>query len=930
MRYPVRRTAKLWRALALAAFVFGFFGGSPASAQEREQERDRRYSFVFSGTRLSDALNILIDDTEINLIFETDMVAGQTSFCRASQELIDRVLKCILRGTGLDYILLSSGTYIIVRSVRGETQFGAVAGSVLDLESGEPIENANIILSTGNVGTASNRSGRFVFTSVAPGLHIMTVSHVAYGSRVDTVIVSPNEEEKLLISLEKRAFLADALVITDSEARPSSVRRGSDVIQDIELLDLNPLASINVLQTLDLIEGIHQGESLSAIHMQGSDSGEHIYRLDGVPVFIPVKLGGLIGPFSPFAVSEIRIRKAGFGASHGSQLAGIVDIKQQIAPPSRRRVEVLIDPVSLNARVSGRSGDPSGFRASWTIAARQDLQYSPYFKQIDDIMQSWSQPDFFLLDLLRKESGLDELDPAIKEIIRSERNDFNVGFSDVHAAVRLNFGLFHTIQASIYRNRNLFGENQDSLGELIPNEPSSEDRFKWENTVLQVRYEGILSGRLLADASFWLSGYRLLDTFGDFPLGLTPDSLCDSSCAEPVLTDDFNEVNEIGISAGASYALSLRHSALARIEVVKSENDFTITLSPFLNSISSSGTRKPNGWRIGGFVEEIWSLGTATTLRSGLRFTYLPEQQSVYAEPRFSINYDESVRSTGFLAASISAGLYRQFTHQVDVSTYNINALFPSVRFWFPLDRRENPPKALHLAGKIVIQPSVNWSFTAGTYFKHQPHLLVLNYGDHVSARTTGSGTLKIPLMQKASGNAAGFSIAANHRSRRHSLTIRYEYGHATRRIRNRFKNSRLVVPWNIPHSVFSLLEIVPSNQVVLSIRGHAMFGRAWGFRSAYYDYVEPSSISSQFGSFDFSTPESHEMSEFIQFDAGITYSAPVGAVDLQVRIYAINILGRRNVRDWSLVEREPRGAFELATRSGIPFLPMLSIRLGV
>ena len=58
--------------------------------------------------------------------------------------------------------------------------------------------------------------------------------------------------------------------------------------------------------------GIRVGDALADVHIQGGEAGEHQFQLDGVPVFEPVHLRGLLGAFNPFAIERITVHKAGY------------------------------------------------------------------------------------------------------------------------------------------------------------------------------------------------------------------------------------------------------------------------------------------------------------------------------------------------------------------------------------------------------------------------------------------------------------------------------------------------------------------------------------------------------------------------------------------------------------------------------------------
>ena len=96
----------------------------PAQAQSGSAIEETRYTFVLVGVSLVEALSLLIDKTQISLVYGTELVEGKTTFCRARQEPQEAVLACILKATGLDYSRLSSGTYVLFADPQTRPRYG--------------------------------------------------------------------------------------------------------------------------------------------------------------------------------------------------------------------------------------------------------------------------------------------------------------------------------------------------------------------------------------------------------------------------------------------------------------------------------------------------------------------------------------------------------------------------------------------------------------------------------------------------------------------------------------------------------------------------------------------------------------------------------------------------------------------------------------
>jgi hypothetical protein len=74
---------------------------------------------------------------------------------------------------------------------------GAVTGYVTDKESGEPLPNANVILSGTILGAATDMNGKFLITNIPHGLYSLQVSYIGY----ETMNVNVDVRAKNILSM---------------------------------------------------------------------------------------------------------------------------------------------------------------------------------------------------------------------------------------------------------------------------------------------------------------------------------------------------------------------------------------------------------------------------------------------------------------------------------------------------------------------------------------------------------------------------------------------------------------------------------------------------------------------------------------------------------------------------------------------------------
>lgn len=138
------------------------------NAQESERET---YTFEFRGADLRDALETVADVAGLDLIYDPDLVRTVTVHKRIQSLAMPELLLKLLEDSQLDFITLSTGTIVIIKTVRDEPSYGSYAGKVVDAQTGEPLPGANVMLADASGGTSTNRTGNFSLNSLISGTY---------------------------------------------------------------------------------------------------------------------------------------------------------------------------------------------------------------------------------------------------------------------------------------------------------------------------------------------------------------------------------------------------------------------------------------------------------------------------------------------------------------------------------------------------------------------------------------------------------------------------------------------------------------------------------------------------------------------------------------------------------------------------------------
>lgn len=117
-----------------------------------------------------------------------------------------------------------------------EHQTSTIHGRLIDNESGEGVEGAETWLRGTSYRALTNGSGRFQLDDVSPGTYMLMTDHLAYGLKMDTLVVPADQELAVEMRLDDRPIEIAPLTVT-AEAPPVTIdrRRGGIVITRDEI-----------------------------------------------------------------------------------------------------------------------------------------------------------------------------------------------------------------------------------------------------------------------------------------------------------------------------------------------------------------------------------------------------------------------------------------------------------------------------------------------------------------------------------------------------------------------------------------------------------------------------------------------------------------------------------------------------------------------
>lgn len=908
--------------------IFALFCSAELNAQELSDTK--QYSFDFRGEPLTEVLEDIARETGIDLVYDPEIVSGVTIYSRIQNQSVPDLFKTILEDTKLDFVTLSSGTIVIVLTVNDDPSYGSYAGKIVDRHTGESLPGATVMLADASGGTSAGRSGTFALNKLMTGTYKIVFSYVGYEPVYKTIDIRPNQDVREEISLNPKPVDLIPIVVTDHI--PQMPTGGSE--QSVEANSRwEPTGRMQeAIRSLSLFSGIQYGLPMTDIHLQGSQRGEHRILLDGVPVYSPYSFGQMFSAFSPYAINRVKLHKAGYSVTEGSQIAGFIDLSHDVNSISQNRATTQADPLSVNLR-----GDLHFIRndeSSLKIMSAARSNYWDIYKEprLDNTLQQW-----------------DDLDPLITNILiegdtnaslyEPREHNSDVRFYDVHLASSYEIDSYKTITTSFYSGENYVNTDllrQAPQSEDLPQYLYARDEYRWNNVMGQLSYNYLASSRLELNTrvSFSSNRFRHRYLLGTSNSPNIPDlggssgavfadfQTLSSSNRIPAQRSD-NNLQHMIARTDASYSFSPNFTLDTGLQMdyVQSRVDladlfYLPTLSDQKSAFFSSYLN--GNWRIG----EYWKVVL------GNRLTFENALNRFYTEPRASFQIDRPESGAGYWSAQISGGLYRQFINQFEITNPGPTSLVPSFTIWSHASASD-PPKAWHLNGSVYLEPAENTTLSLEGFYKWQPTTYTVSY-ENLLAGTAINRSEFGAFAETTEMKTLGAGIQLNHsfNESKTKLMLGYDYSFSRINLDSQFGRS-LPASWNEPHrfQLRSLWRIFPNLTAVA--KWQSVLGRAWGFRQAYYNYLFYQN-SDSIGNYSFANPENDRLSPFHQFDFSFVYKPALRVVDLELRLDLINLLNRRNTIDWSLQPEDGSGEYQIKDRTMPGFTPSISIELGI
>jgi hypothetical protein len=257
-----------------------------------------------------------------------------------------------------------------------------VRGVVVDARGGEPLSNVAVQLANTSWRTATDNSGQFHLSAIAPGDYVLHVATVGYHLLKKSVHLDAAEVKEFQVVLSPETFRrTDSVEVQASPWEPARQDSPSSLVLGGN--DAKNLASVladDPLRAVQNLPGVTSNNDFEArFSIRGADFNSVGLYLDGVLLHQPFhmlagqQVSGSATAFNGDLVEELELHQGAFPVRYEDRTAGVLDVHTRDGNRTGTTFRIAASASNAGAMAEGPLG---GGRGSWLVGARKSyLQY---------------------------------------------------------------------------------------------------------------------------------------------------------------------------------------------------------------------------------------------------------------------------------------------------------------------------------------------------------------------------------------------------------------------------------------------------------------------------------------------------------------------------------------------------------------------------
>ena len=200
----------------------------------------------------------------------------------------------------------------------------SISGCIVDAAHEAPLPGAHVVAN--ETGTVADSTGCFRLT-LPSGDHTLTARMLGYGPQHRSISLPADAQDRLVFRLSPAAIPLQQLEVVARRESAVDTPPALTTLTPAEVTSL-PGASDDVLRALQATPGVISTSDFSSqLIVRGSRPDENLITIDGVEIFNPHRLHGVVSVFNPALLDDATLHAGGFPARYGDRLSAVLDVE---------------------------------------------------------------------------------------------------------------------------------------------------------------------------------------------------------------------------------------------------------------------------------------------------------------------------------------------------------------------------------------------------------------------------------------------------------------------------------------------------------------------------------------------------------------------------------------------------------------------------
>ncbi len=727
-------------------FCFLLFGVAAAA----QPILDKKVNFSVTDQSFEETLYKFSESAEVKLTFSNDILPEKKFTHNFSSATIRQILNMLLKDTKLSYQVIG-GQIVIFRKVEPKRKY-TMSGYVEDLETGEVLVGATIVIDKINVGTSSNGYG-FFSLELEEGDYEVSISYLGYQRNLQKINLAQNQRTK--ISMRPSLTLKEIIVVAEN----IPAFEPEDFIDKLVSVQLSAMPTLggekDLFRLANQLPGVSTGtDGIGGIHVRGGSIDQNLFLLDDVPIYNPTHLLGAFSVFNNDAIKSASFVRGRFPARYGGRLSSVMDIRTKDGNLNEWETTIGVGLASVKFSTEGPLVKG---KSSFFIAAR-------------------TTP----LGLLIKKATQNN------KSSRNQEGETDLSFYDVNAKLHYKFSDKNKLHLSFYKGNDRY-QDDTAINYKVPfrdgilsNRDRSQDDIRWGNTAGALRWNHLIGNKVFLNTSLTFSRYN----FSSKSVATHTDTL--STDLSVLNLDRFIQfttiINDIGVKMDFDHTVSKRYKLRYGGEMtmhrftpgVASEiGEFNLdeggvfTEQSFFDSIDNP-VIPANEFAL--YTEHNFSW-KKLDIRMGLRWSAMMVESKFYQslQPRFDLSW----RPWRRLQINAGFSYNQQYLHLLSTSGVGL-----PTDIWVPSTRQIRPEEARQAVLGFKTLLGNNFELGVEGYYKQMDHLL--EYTENASFNFINSRNFENNIVT-GSGYSKGLEFLLKKDLGRATALLSYTLSNTTR-----------------------------------------------------------------------------------------------------------------------------------------------------